>query len=329
MSPALLRQYPEFQIRIPSTTANLGPGFDLFGMALQLYTTIHFAFQEDSSQHDLFDSAGVALPIAADKNLIAVGYRALLHEENRDGPGFRATVQSSLPAGRGFGSSAMALTAGVAAARHVLHCDGHGPAPLDTAEEDVQLLTRLEGHPDNVTPARVGGFVFACLHQGRVRYFKHRLPEDLGMAAIVPDFAISTRQSRAQLPAAVPVKDALRNMTGVLLWREYIDRGDPDLIIAALESDRLHQAYRAAQIPALDALQKRAAELGIYGATISGSGPGLMCFFPRSGEGPALAAIEQALVPVTEGHGQRFEIHSIRPDYAGLVVVSTALPHGG
>ncbi|MBX7057177.1 MAG: homoserine kinase [Leptospirales bacterium] len=325
MSALRAGQCPPFRVRIPATSANLGPGFDLFGLALAIYTELYFEFSEEPQLAELVDADGRPLPFPPEKNLIAVGFRALLQELGYEAPGFRARVVSELPPGRGFGSSAAALAGGVAAARALLHFAQGAPAPLDQARDDVNLLTRLEGHPDNAAPARVGGFVFACLEAGLVRYFQHRLPEALGLAAIVPDFGISTAKSRTQLPRSVSLADCLSNLKGALLWREYIDSGDEQQLVAALNADRLHQPYRSAQIPALAALQERAAELGIFGATISGSGPGLLCYYPRIEEASILSAIKDRLSEVTEQHGQNFQILPTAPDYHGLVQIAAAL----
>lgn len=321
---------PDLRLRVPATSANLGPGFDMFGLALNLYTRYHFSFREDPEIR-LFDSAGATLAIPPEKNLIAVAYHARLRRSGKTaGPGFDCRVEYRIPFSRGFGSSASALAAGVAAARYVLD-PREGAGSNASADDDVQLLDELEGHPDNVCPARIGGFTICYRSGGRVRYLRKTAPANLGLVAIAPDFTTSTKQSRQQLPEQIPVSDCLSNMTGVLLWREYLESGDPAHLCDALVADRLHEPYRKHRLPALDAIRDAASALGIYGATISGSGPGLLVYFPRSDEGRVLADLAKTLEPVTAAVNQRFTLLPCEPDYAGLTELeapATAAPVG-
>jgi homoserine kinase len=321
---------PELRLRIPATSANLGPGFDMFGLALNLYTRYHFNFRDDAEIR-LSDANGAALAIPPEKNLIAVAYHARLRRSGlQSGPGFECRVDYRIPFSRGFGSSASALVAGVAAARHVL-APGENPGAAATADDDVQLLDELEGHPDNVCPARIGGFTICYRSGGRVRYLRKTAPADLGLVAIAPDFTTSTKQSRQQLPEKIPVADSLSNMTGVLLWREYLESGDPAHLCDALGADRLHEPYRKHRLPALDAIRNAAPTLGLYGATISGSGPGLLVYFPRSDQDRVLTALADVLAPVTAAVHQRFTLLPCEPDYYGLTDLdasATAAPVG-
>lgn len=211
----------QLSIRVPATSANLGPGFDMFGVALSLHTSYHFHFDEEPGTARLLDREGAPLPIPPEQNLIATAYRAFCDraEPEKAGtprPGFSVRVENDVPTGRGFGSSASALTAGVAAARHTLALD-----VLGDGDGDVQILNELEGHPDNVAPARLGGFVLGYTHSdGRIMTIRKRLPENLGLAVLYPDFNISTHVSRTKLPERVPLRDCLSTMKGVLLWRE-------------------------------------------------------------------------------------------------------------
>jgi homoserine kinase len=311
---------PELRLRVPATSANLGPGFDMFGLALNLYTRYHFTFRDDPEIR-LFDANGAALAIPPEKNLIAVAYHARLRRSGLNGgPGFDCRVDYRIPFSRGFGSSASALAAGVAAARHAL-APGDNAGAAATADEDVQLLDELEGHPDNVCPARIGGFTICYRSAGRVQYLRKTAPTNLGLVAIAPDFATSTKQSRQQLPEKIPVNDCLSNMTGVLLWREYLESGDPAHLCDALSADRMHEPYRKHRLPALDAIRSAAPTLGLYGATISGSGPGLLVYFPRPEEARVLAELADVLAPVTAAVDQRFTLLPCEPDYAGLTAL--------
>lgn len=320
----------ELSIRVPATSANLGPGFDVFGLAVDLYSDYRFVFT-DAPGFELLDADGGPLPIPPEHNLIARAYEAGLDEARALGDlaaddsapaGFRVYVDAVIKPGSGYGSSASALVAGLAAARHVAGLEDSDSALQD---RDVQLLNRLEGHPDNVAPARLGGFVI-CYTEGRpgsadplqVRYLRKSLPEDLGLAAIIADYSISTEQSRSLLPARVSIGDCLSNMKGAVLWLEYIQTGNPEFLQEAISADRLHEPYRIGRLPALGRLLERRDELGLYGATISGSGPGLLLYFPRSEEERILARVDEILDSGYGESNERYRLFACRPDYSGL-----------
>ncbi|MCB1308128.1 MAG: homoserine kinase [Leptospiraceae bacterium] len=313
-SPAT--EWGTLRVRVPATSANLGPGFDMLGLALDCYTEYNFDFLSES-RCDLRDPNG-PVSIPTDKNLIWQSYRHFLELAGMppgEIPGLSVLFRSELPFGRGFGSSASALVAGFGAARRVLKHEGR-PVPNQT--EAVRILTELEGHPDNVVPALLGGFSFSFIRDDRsVGTVFRQLPADLGLAIVIPDFTISTKSSRALLPGAVAMNDCLSNMRGILLWEEYLHTGEVSLLTEALRSDRLHEPYRAAMIPAYARLQEHCAQLGIYGVTISGSGPGLLAYYPAADQQQVITALQQFIQ--TGAHGI---IRSCRPDYEGLTAVS-------
>ncbi|MCB1324227.1 MAG: homoserine kinase [Leptospiraceae bacterium] len=311
------RELPDLSLRVPATSANLGPGFDMFGIALDLYTTFEFQFVEQPGCR-LRTVDGEEIPIPPERNLVLVAYLRFLEEQGlATVPGLEVTVDAGAPRGRGFGSSASALVAGLGAARQVLQSSGQKQiAP----ERELELLTEIEGHPDNIAPALLGGFVFSYERDGGgVGAIRRRLPEDLGLVALIPDFTISTRQSRGQLPAQLTRSDCLRNMRGVLLWMEYLSSGDPKYLEEALQLDRIHQPTRARLIPGFDRLQQEARQIGLYGVSISGSGPALLAYYPRQNEQKIRTNLASALsevYPSPEG-----ALRFCRPDYEGLLVM--------
>src|SRR4051794_25178018 len=258
-------------VRVPASSANLGPGFDSFACALGLHMELevvetgHFAVETD-------------LQIARDGRNLAVRGFARLHPPDD----FAFRIRSDIPLSGGLGTSAAAYVAGLMAADHLF-------------ELDADLLahaTHLEGHPDNVAAALRGGFVICSA--GRVA----RLDPPAGLEAVlvVPREHVRTRQARAALPDSVPLHDAAENVGFGALLMLGLTQGDWDLVSAGL-ADRLHQPYRAHLYPRSAALAERAHELGALGATISGAGPTVLVWTHYEQTG----AVVEALRGETEG----------------------------
>jgi homoserine kinase len=320
---------PSLILRIPATTANLGPGFDLFGLALSLYNTIGFDFNEDASFR-LVDTEGCDLPIAPEDNLIRTAYEHMYRKlGGARPPAWNAVIDAATAPGKGFGSSAMAIVAGVHLAWALLRSggidslvssveDGFHP---ETHSDEIAGFLDLEPHPDNVVPARVGGWVF-CSDTGTV--LRHKLPDSLGLAIIIPDYSISTEKSRQSLPHQISRDDALTNMRGCLLWLEYIHSGRIELLKQALDSDRLHEPYRTPYLPGYSALKKAVLREGCVGMTLSGSGPGIIVYFDyksRERLEPRLRAL------ALEHIGPATIVRTCTPDLDGLVYLKAMPQH--
>lgn len=195
-----------------------------------------------------------------------------------DIPGFSVRAEMPMPPGRGFGSSAVAYAAGVAAATHLLPSDKRMPLNVE-----MRLLSALEGHPDNICTAWLGGWnFFHTAANGDILSIKRAVPADLGIIVLYPDFAISTLQSRRGLPDSYPVKDVLSNLRGVLLWLEFLNTGSFALLQEALASDRLHEPHRIPGIHGFEELRQLVLAAGATGVCLSGSGPGMAVFFQKS-----------------------------------------------
>jgi homoserine kinase len=234
-------------VRVPASTANLGPGFDVLAAALALHLEVEV--RETGSFSVITD-----LDIPRDRDNLVVRAFERLHPADD----FEFRIASKIPLSGGLGSSAAAIVAGVLAADHIFELDAD---VLSTAVE-------LEGHPDNVAAAIEGGFV-VC-DGTRV----HRFEPPMGLEAIlvVPDDPVQTEAARAALPAEVPLTDAVFNLAHVAMLVRGLTVPDWELIAASLD-DRLHQPRRAHLYPRSAALLARARALGALGATISGAGP--------------------------------------------------------
>jgi homoserine kinase len=237
-------------VRVPASSANLGPGFDCLATALGLYLELEvretgeFAVDTD-------------LATARDRrNLVVRGFERLHPADD-----FTFHISSQIPLSGGLGSSAAAYVAGLMAADHVFELDA----------DLFGLATELEGHPDNVAAALHGGFV-VCAGRDIISF---EAPMGLEAVLVVPDEQVRTSEARAVLPAEVPMADAVFNTSRAALLMLGLARGDWDLIALGLR-DRLHQPYRARLYPRSMELIERATQLGALGATISGAGPTVM-----------------------------------------------------
>jgi homoserine kinase len=234
-------------VRVPASSANLGPGFDSFAAAVGIHMTLEveetgrFAVETD-------------LQIARDRRNLAVRGFARLHGPDR----FTFRISSDIPLSGGLGSSAAAYVAGLMAADHAFELDA----------DLLTLATELEGHPDNVAAALQGGFVVCA--DGSAHRFE--APDGLEAVLVVPHAAVRTKQARAALPAEVPMGDAVFNTAHGALLMLGLAKGDWELVAAGLD-DRLHQPRREHLYPRSMDLVRRARDLGALGATISGAGP--------------------------------------------------------
>ena len=235
-------------VRVPASSANLGPGFDALAAALSIELELEVA--EGSEFAVRSDVPGVPL----DRTNLCVRAFEALH--TADGISFE--IRSKIPPSAGLGSSAAAIVAGLVAADHMYELD----APL------FDLAHELEGHPDNVAAALYGGFVI-CADGEPVRFDP---PARLEAVLARPSAEVPTQQARAALPAEVPLADAVHNVAHASLLVLGLARDDLSLVARGL-SDRLHQPRRRALYPESMDLVDRAADLGAVGATISGAGP--------------------------------------------------------
>jgi homoserine kinase len=258
-------------VRVPASSANLGPGFDCMAAALSLALEVEV---EETGEF----AVQTELPVSRGRENLCVRAFERLHPA--DGLTFR--ISSRIPLSGGLGSSAAAIVAGLMAADHMF-------------ELDVDLLahaTELEGHPDNVAAALYGGFVVCA--DGQATRFEP--PTGLEALAVVPEQAVNTRSARAALPEQVPMGDAVFNVAHAALLTLGLLTGDWDLLARGLH-DRLHQHQRASLFPRSYELACRARELGALGATISGAGPTVLvwCFYEQTG------AVAEALAAEVDG----------------------------
>ncbi len=246
-------------VRVPASSANLGPGYDVLAAALTIFCEVEvseageFAVEADE-------------PLPHDRTNLCVRSFERLH--SADGITFR--IRSEIPLARGLGSSAAAIVAGLLAADHMFE--------LGLSKDELyRHAVELEGHPDNVGAALYGGFVVCPQAIGDERPAPARLepPEGLEAVLVIPDETVPTADARAAMPAAIPVVDAVANVAAAAQLVLGLERSDLGLIARGL-ADRLHQPARRDLYARSLELVERASELGALGATISGAGPSVM-----------------------------------------------------
>lgn len=289
-------------IRVPATTANLAAGFDVLGCALGLYNTLSFTPAERLS------FSGCDEQYQTTENLAYVAYERVWRELRRsDVPPVHIHIQADIPVCRGLGSSAALIAAGAMAANIM------AGKPFDKRQL-LFLTTEIEGHPDNLAPALLGGLTASMLLGGQVYTVEYLPHPELRFVALSPDFLLSTHEARRVLPSMVSHSDAVRNAGFLAVLLRAIEQGDEELIAASLQ-DRLHQPYRRRLIPEYDKIEALANQNGCRAVCISGAGPTILCVTRDEG---FAARMERAVFPL-EHHWQ---VRDLPVDYHGAVKLS-------
>lgn len=257
------------RVQVPATTANLGPGFDCLGMALELYNIIELI---PASRGLVIEASGEgAAEIPRDeRNLVYQAAQRVFRQLDCHPPGLKLRLLNQIPVARGLGSSTSAIVGGIIAANLL----AGGKLSI---KEIITLASSLEGHPDNVAPAVLGGIVVAVQADGEVKYLKIQPPQGLKGVVAVPDFPLATKTSREILPSQVSFQDAAFNVGRAALLIAALQQGDLTLLGVAME-DRLHQSFRSSLVPGFKKVLAAAKLAGARGVTLSGAGPTVIAF---------------------------------------------------
>jgi len=271
-------------VRVPATSANLGPGFDVLALALGLYNDI--AYGEAEHVVVTIDGEGAGRLDTGSHNVVVRAARMVYEAAGRRFAGAAIHCINRIPPARGLGSSAAAWVGGLVAANATLG------SPLDR-DAILALACRAEGHPDNVAAALLGGLTVSCAPDDRVTAVSLPVPAEIGWVVLVPETESSTREARAVLPATVSRADAVFNLQCMGLLLAAIAVGRADLLTVAMD-DRLHQPQRQGLFPWMETVRRAALDAGALGCVLSGAGPSLLA--PVRGPGESVArAMERAL----------------------------------
>lgn len=297
-------------VDVPASTANLGAGYDCLGLALELCNRVAIEAVEGDGSIDLETTGEGAGELGSERsNRLVMGLESAIEAQLGPRPptiGWRIAAHNRIPLSRGLGSSAAAAVAGVWAGSLL----GGGDLPL-TAQ--LRLATDIEGHPDNASAALLGGFVVSANLGGRVEAVRFDAPDGLRAVLFIPDRRLSTADMRRVLPAEVPLRDAVSNMSRIAIGVAGMASGRIDLL-AELTVDRIHEPYRSVAYPQLPRLTGAARAAGALGAFLSGAGSTVLAFVaPGSDATP----VQDALREAAEGAGLTGRIEVVAPRNRG------------
>jgi len=276
------------KVTVPATTANLGPGFDTMGMALDMYNIVEMDIHE-TIEITVYGEG--EKEISRDQsNIVYQAAKKVFEKANKQLNGLKIHLTNEIPVARGLGSSAAAVVGGVVAANALLNY------PLNE-QQLAELVTEIEGHPDNVLPALLGGIVIAGWGQDRLLYKKISPCKDLKAIVAIPNFELATKRAREVLPATVLFKDAIFNINRASLLVSALMSNDYRLLSEVME-DRLHQPYRSQLIPGMNELISKTKDAGAIGVVLSGAGPTMLAL-TKDNSRKIMATMEQ----VFEQHG--------------------------
>jgi len=296
-------------IKVPATSANLGPGFDALGLALDLWNETVITPAKDFGV--TVKGEGADRVSAGKNNLIVRAAQKLAERAGESLPPFHAECMNKIPLSSGMGSSSAAILTGLLGANMLLE------NPLSN-EEILNLASEMEGHSDNVAPAMMGGLVVSTVEDGRV--IAHKIVADrdaerpLHITIVLPDFYLPTKQARAALPRNVSMKNAVHNISRTALVVEAFRTGDLDLLGKAM-TDKLHQPYRLKLIPGALSAMEAARRAGAAAVALSGAGPSLIAFSSK-----AESAIGESMKRAFEAAGLKARIFHLRVSSRGAEI---------
>jgi homoserine kinase len=295
-------------VKVPATTANLGPGFDTLGLALSLYDELHVSVRSEPGVFVDVHGVGEGEVPTDESNLVVTAIAHTFADAGYELPNLDLEAHNVIQHGRGLGSSGAAIVSGIMAAKGLLE----GIVEIDSVGL-LRLATEMEGHPDNVAPALFGGLTIAWVTPDGPQHKKLIVHRGVSPLVCVPETTMSTALARSLQPESVPHEDAIFNVSrSALLIAALIQ--SPELLLAATE-DKLHQSYRASAMPETDALIQVLRKAGLA-AVVSGAGPSLLvlCSDPAQRLEAAQLVADTAATP--------WQSLMLAVDFKGATVIS-------
>ena len=307
-------------VKVPATSANLGPGFDCLGLALPIYNTI-------TIEETVMPGTGIEINLMSENEIVdemifdnipkdenSIVYKAvemLYNSIGQEPSELKINIQSQIPITRGLGSSASVVVGGLLAANKLLG------SPADTTAL-LSIATEVEGHPDNVAPAILGGFVMASQEDdGSIITEKLNWPEEWDITVCIPDFELSTNIARSVLPENIPMADAVFNAKHLAMLIQAINTKDEKLMKAALH-DKLHQPYREKLIPGMkEIMEAFKHEDGVLGCVLSGAGPSIIVISHKYD----LDKIKSTVKDIWESLSIKSEIRTLKIEKKGAEII--------
>lgn len=294
-------------IRIPATSANMGPGFDSIGIAVELYN--HIWVEEQTTGLTIEVRRKQEIPVPTDEtNLIYQTMRYFYEEKGLKMPGVKIVQEDYIPMVRGLGSSAACIVGGLFAANALA-------GNICSREELAQMAAKLEGHPDNSNPAIFGSMVVGALDDIHMNHVRLELPDDLIFATMIPDFPVSTHDSRKVLPDAYSRGDMVFNASRAALLVASMMTGKYENFAMAME-DRVHQPYRAELICGMEKIFAQAKDAGAVASYLSGAGSTLMALV-RKEQAEQFERKMSEYLGTLENH---WELKLLQADMQGVLV---------
>ncbi len=295
------------KVRVPATSANLGPGFDSMGLALGLYNYVTVEETDGGLVIDIPDETGKFLA-KDERNLVYRSMMTVFHKVGYPVKGLHLTLENNIRVTRGLGSSSAGIVSGLVAANTM-------SGNQLSMEDLLYLATELEGHADNVTPALLGGFTVAVKQRSRIQYVKTEVKDDLRFAAFIPDFYLQTKKARGILPHSVTMRDAVYNTGHSALLAASIMTGKYENIRTAV-GDKLHQRYRKRLVPKMDEMFRNCYDNGALGVYLSGAGPTIVAIVHRDNEG-----FEEKMKQVLLAQMPDWSLEMLSADNTGAVIL--------
>jgi len=309
-------------VKVPATSANLGPGFDCLGLALPIYNTI-------TIEETVLPGTGIEINLMSENEVVdemifdnipkdenSIIYKAvemLYNSIGQEPSELRINVQSQIPITRGLGSSASVVVGGLLAANKLLG------SPADTTAL-LSIATEVEGHPDNVAPAILGGFVMASQEDdGSISTVKLNWPQEWDITVCIPDFELSTNIARSVLPENVPMTDAVFNAKHLAMLIQAVNTKDEKLMKLALH-DKLHQPYREKLVPGMkEIMEAFKHEDGVIGCVLSGAGPSILVISHKYD----LDKIKSTVRDIWESQSIKTDIRTLKIENNGAEIIES------